>query len=181
MDNKSINKEVSELQKLNDRPDAIEQKLDELLLLLENSNLDSESIKNIQNKFNSAIDAETLKQQDLHEFRKLDELSENTSREELLDQFSLLLTNSKIDSNVSKQFIRRERLTAIVLFAIGVVMIALGFAMIIMPAPPYFEMFTIYYFTPDDGVTIMDVISLLIILAGVYLLVKSLIKKNTIS
>jgi uncharacterized membrane protein YozB (DUF420 family) len=66
------------------------------------------------------------------------------------------------------------------LSVIGIVMIALGFAMIVMPAPPYFEMFTIYYFNQDDGITIMDVISLLIILAGVYLLVRSLNRKNIV-
>jgi hypothetical protein len=62
------------------------------------------------------------------------------------------------------------------LILISLVLIMLGFAMIIMPAPPYFEMFTIFYFNPQDGVTLMDVISLLIILTGVYLLVKSIYK-----
>ena len=57
-------------------------------------------------------------------------------------------------------------------------MITLGMGMIIMPAPPYFEMFTIFYFNPNDGVTIMDLISLLIVFTGVYLLVSSLLKKT---
>ena len=55
-------------------------------------------------------------------------------------------------------------------------MITLGFGMIIMPAPPYFEMFTIFYFNQNDGITIMDLISLLIILAGIYLLIKAIVR-----
>lgn len=53
-------------------------------------------------------------------------------------------------------------------------MIIMGFGMIIIPAPPFFEMFTIFYFNRNDGITIMDLISLLIILAGVYFLIKGI-------
>ena len=68
----------------------------------------------------------------------------------------------------------------LLLMVIGILMIGLGFAMIVMPAPPYFEMFTIYYFSADDGVTLMDIISLIIILAGVYLVIRSINRKNFI-
>jgi hypothetical protein len=59
---------------------------------------------------------------------------------------------------------------------ISVILITLGFAMIIMPAPPYFEMFTIFYFNPNDGVTLMDLIALLIVFTGVYLCITSIVK-----
>jgi len=52
--------------------------------------------------------------------------------------------------------------------------VTLGFAMIIMPAPPYFEMFTIFYFNDNDGVTLMDLISLIIIAIGLYIIVKTI-------
>jgi hypothetical protein len=81
-----------------------------------------------------------------------------------------------VDSKMSKKYLRGERISKFFLVLISLVLIMLGFAMIIMPAPPYFEMFTIFYFNPQDGVTLMDVISLLIILTGVYLLVKSIYK-----
>jgi hypothetical protein len=51
-------------------------------------------------------------------------------------------------------------------------------AMIIMPAPPYFEMFTVFYFNDNDGVTIMDIISLLIVFTGVYLFLNAVLKKQ---
>jgi hypothetical protein len=47
-----------------------------------------------------------------------------------------------------------------------------------MPAPPYFEMFTIFYFNQNDGVTLMDLIALLIVFTGVYLFLSSVLKKQ---
>ncbi len=180
MDNKKIiSKEVSSFQKLHDQQLHIDQKLDELIALLNESSLDSESVKTIQNKFNKALEVSDMYESHIHHFKKIDKLSETSSREELLDEFSILLTNTRIDSSLSKKFIRQERTSNFVLIMIALIMIALGFAIIVMPAPPYFEMFTIYYFNPNDGITIMDVISLLIILAGVYLLIKTFYKKST--
>ena len=65
-----------------------------------------------------------------------------------------------------------ESLSKYVLIALSIIMIILGLGMIIMPAPPFFEMFTIFYFNRNDGITIMDLISLIIILSGVYFLIK---------
>jgi hypothetical protein len=179
LDNKKIiSKEVSDLQNLHDKHTQIDQKLEELITLLSESNLDSESVKTIQTKFNKALEISHINKHQIHQFKKIDELSATSSREQLLDEFSILLTNNRIDNHATRRFIRQQRASGFVLIAIAVVMIGLGFAMIIMPAPPYFEMFTIYYFNPNDGVTIMDVISLLIILAGVYLLIKTFYQKN---
>jgi hypothetical protein len=47
--------------------------------------------------------------------------------------------------------------------------------MIIMPAPPYFEMFTIYYFNANDGVTLMDLISLIIVAVGIYIMINAIL------
>lgn len=61
---------------------------------------------------------------------------------------------------------------------IAVLLILLGFGMIIMPAPEYFEMFTLFYLNPNDGVTIMDVISLIVAFTGVSLLISAILKFN---
>lgn len=180
MDNqKIILKEVKSLQKVNDQQSDIQSKLDELIALLDESKLDSDSVKFLQQKFNNAVESATISKEQVDEFKRIDDLSETASREELLDQFSILLTSSRIDSKLSTKFIRREKASSLIMFLVGTVMVALGFAMIVMPAPPYFEMFTIYYFNQDDGVTLMDLISLLIILAGVYFMVLSLFKNRT--
>lgn len=178
---KIIAKEVSGFEKINEQHTDIEKKLDELITLLDQSTLDSQSIKVLQQRFNKAIEITDLKKDQIAEFKKMDALSETSSREEMLDEFAILLTNSRIDSEASSRFIYKERASAIVLTIISLLMIGLGFAMIIMPAPPYFEMFTIYYFNENDGITIMDCISLLIILAGIYLLITTFYRKQRVS
>ena len=70
-----------------------------------------------------------------------------------------------------------ESLSKFVLIALSLVMIiSWDLGMIIMPAPPFFEMFTIFYFNRNDGITIMDLISLIIILSGVYFFIKGIYK-----
>jgi len=167
---------VVQLQQVNDKQAAIETKLDELVTLLAKSDIDSEQVKQIRLRVNHALDnADTYRQQ-LDAFKQID-THDDADRAGLLDEFSVLLASHQVDSKMSKQYLRGERISKAVLIVISLVLIMLGFAMIIMPAPPYFEMFTIFYFNPQDGVTLMDVISLLIILTGVYLLVKSVYKQ----
>lgn len=159
---------------------TIEEKLDELIAMLNDKEIDSERVKQIQLRFNNAIENKTLDLGAIDAFKVIDE-KDNVSRAELLDEFSTLLMSNKIDSNISSRYLKGARANRMVLILIALVMITLGFAMIIMPAPPYFEMFTIYYFSRDDGVTLMDLISLVIILAGIYILVRSLYKKVALS
>ena len=180
MDNrKIIVKEVENLQEINDKQSDIQAKLDELIALLDESNLDSDSVKFMQQRFNTAVESTDINKKQIDDFKRIDEISDTVSREQLLDQFSVLLENNRIDSKSATRFLRQERLSSVIMFLVGTVMVALGFAMIVMPAPPYFEMFTIFYFNQDDGITLMDLISLLIILAGVYFMVLSFFKNRS--
>lgn len=175
-DKRRLNEQISKFQHLDSDPSDINQKLDELISLLEQSNLDSDSVIKIQNKFNKAIEARELTQRDLRAFETLDE--DKMTRIEIADNLESLLSKYQVDNKVTKKFQLAEKSRQLTVIVISIIMIALGFAMIIMPAPPYFEMFTIYYFTRDDGITLMDLISLLIVFTGVYLLLTSLIKLN---
>jgi len=169
---KQIVKQISGLQKASEVTDAdIERKLDELLNLLQNADIDSAKIKQYQDKFNKAMEKSSL-----DAFKEMD--NEALSREDLLNNLGRLLEEHPIDSAVTSSIRKRSATKRIVLGLIGLVMITLGMAMIIMPAPPYFEMFTIFYFNNDDGVTLMDLISLIVVLCGVYLLVMSIIKRK---
>ncbi|UEG53839.1 hypothetical protein LLH06_02480 [Mucilaginibacter daejeonensis] len=169
-----IKKEVERLQLLSDKNAAIDTKLDELLELLAHGQIDSEKAKQIRLRMDNALDEATPHHIRLDAFKQIDH---RTDREAMLDDLTVLLANNQIDSKMSKKYLQAERVSRGVLVLIGLVLITLGFAMIIMPAPPYFEMFTIIWFNPQDGITLMDVISLLVILCGVYLLVRSLHKK----
>jgi hypothetical protein len=172
----NIKKDVVQLQQAAGKETAIDTKLDELVTLLAQSDMDSEKVKQIRLRLNHALDEAGSYKKQIAAFRHI-ETDDSLSRANILDEFTVLLASSQVDSKISKRYIRGERISRFVLAIISLVLIMLGFAMIIIPAPPYFEMFTIYWFNPQDGVTLMDVISLLIILSGVYLLVKSVYKQ----
>ena len=173
-------KEISDIGHTIDEKSQIEEKIDSLLVLLAQNDFDSETVKQLQNRFNNAIEKKQTIPPALGAFMVIDE-KPNATREELLDEFSTLLLTNKFDNKKEKKHIRGEWIIKITLMLLGTVMITLGFAMIIMPAPPYFEMFTIYYFNHDDGITLMDLISLVIVLAGVYILVRGILKKTVLS
>jgi len=170
----NINKEVEDFQRIAENEAAIDKKLNELLELLAKSDINSDAAKAYQQRFDNAIKEHSIKREQIEAFQNLD--TSNTSREELLDEIGILLSTNQFGSKAPKKKLRGERLSKLVLFVISLTMITLGFGMIIMPAPPYFEMFTIFYFNENDGITIMDLISLLIILAGIYLLIKAIIR-----
>lgn len=169
-----LDNQIDNLQKLNSSDLSVEAKLDELITLLENSNLDSESVNQLKSRFNTAVDNASFSAKSLKDFEKLD--NSTASRLELADNLEVLLSQYQLDSKVSKKILLTERLLKATKLIIGIILITLGFSMIIMPAPPYFEMFTIFYFSLDDGVTLMDLISLLIVFTGVYLFISSIIK-----
>jgi len=167
--NSQIEQQISGIQKIAGADIDVEKKLDELIAVLQSGNIDSEKLKQYQKKFNDAVE-----QCSLAAFKQLDNGA--LSREEMLNNLGALLQQHPVNSKMTAKLVKKSTSKRIVLGLIGLIMVTLGFAMIVMPAPPYFEMFTIFYFNNDDGVTLMDLISLLIILCGIYLLVTSAIK-----
>lgn len=164
MDNKQTTDEAA----------MLEVKADELVALLQKGLVDRDKTLAIQNRIYHALDAESVPQS-LKAFKELDTVDD---RMELLNEFEFLLSHHKLDSDNAKTYLMQERIKKAVVVAIGIIMITLGMAMIIMPAPPYFEMFTVFYFNPNDGVTLMDLIALLIVFTGVYLFLSSIFKKR---
>ncbi len=172
----NIRKEAENFHQPDEDKEAINQKIDELVNLLANSHLDNETVKLYKQKFDNAIRRQGIQAEQVEAFQNLGSI--DASREELLDGFSTLLSDHRFDSRVSKKRVKiGEGMSRVVLFAISITMITLGLGMIIMPAPPFFEMFTIYYFNQNDGITIMDLISLLVILFGIFFLIKAIIRK----
>ncbi|MDB5014412.1 MAG: hypothetical protein JWQ25_2614 [Daejeonella sp.] len=174
---KNIKNQVDKIQELVETSHDLDSRLDELIKLLEKSDLDSETAAIFKLKLDNALENATSPKEKIEAFKELDS-KEDLSRERMLDNISLLLEKHDIDSKQAKSYLWHESLKRIVVCMISIVLICLGFAMIIMPAPQYFEMFTIFHFTQNDGVTLMDLISLLIVLSGVYLLIKSIFLKQ---
>ena len=168
---------VDELQgfsKLDDKAISLDNKLNEFISLLNSSNINSVNVKQIQKKFNVAVDEKLSEDELIIELQKVDEI--DLTRLEKLDKIEMLLKTNYIDTKTIKTHKVKNFVEMMVPVLIGIVMVTLGFAMIILPAPPYFEMFTIFHFTLNDGFTLMDLISLIIILTGIFVAIKSYFK-----
>ena len=155
---------------------AVEQKIDEVAFLLNGQRLNDAAIQSFRKKFDSALQNCEAGEKAIDAFKVIDEKTD-ASREELLDEFTTLLLSNKVDSRAAGKYLQAKKISNLLLILIALAMVTLGIAMIIIPAPPYFEMFTIYNFTRDDGITLMDVISGIIVLIGLYILTRTLYKK----
>lgn len=178
MTNKSdLSKSLREFENLKNKDEELNQKLSEFINLLDQSSLDSENIKLLQNRINGAL-AEKLSGESLIKEIKDVSLAE-IDKFEQLDQLEFLLSNNHLDTKQIKKIAFSGKLLRIIQIFIGFLFVTLGFAMIILPAPPYFEMFTVFYFNENDGVTLMDLISLIIIAVGIYIIVKCMSNLKT--
>lgn len=66
-------------------------------------------------------------------------------------------------------------LKKIILVCIALLLILIGLALIFVPLPTHsFEIATLYYFNPNDGITVMDLIALLLIFCGLYIFIQVL-------
>jgi len=167
-----ISVNLNEFAHLEGKDEELNQKLSEFITLLEQSNLDSENIKSLQSKVNGALEHKLSSQGLIKEIKEVS-LSDLDKLDQL-NQLEFLLTNNHFDSNQTTKINFTEKFLKFIKIVIGFLFVTLGFAMIIMPAPPYFEMFTIFHFTTDDGVTLMDLISLIIIASGIFIIIKSI-------
>ena len=156
---KNIKIEVVGFQPKDENIIAINQKMGELTVLLSNSKIDSETARDLHKRFQQAIKDNSVNDDE--------------------NEFSIMLSSPQNKKRL-KQYLQGESISKFVLIALSIIMIVLGLGMIIMPAPPFFEMFTIFYFNHNDGITIMDLISLIIILAGVYFLIKGIYKNPSL-
>lgn len=162
-------------QGLSDSSVVIHEKLDELIHLLSNHSLDNESLQELQRKFHAAIgsaDDSLAIRQDVKEG------SNKAVTKDAAADFDQLLFINKLDKNAQNKFSVNQLINKAIRIIISLLLVLLGFGMIIMPAPPYFEMFTLFYINQNDGVTIMDVISLIVAFTGVYILISTFSKRK---
>lgn len=177
-DKNKISDALEQFRKLEAGNAQLAGKLDEFMELLRSSELDSENIKGIRKRINDELDQKMSSSELIEELKGVS-LSDMGKMDQL-DRLETLLNNNYLDSRTAGGQRWGQRAGKILKVIIGFLFITLGFAMIIMPAPPYFEMFTIFYFSPDDGVTLMDLISLTIIAIGTFLVIRSLINEKKV-
>lgn len=139
--------------------ELLDDKANELIALLKSGAIDADHAKLCHQKINRAF-----KERSNPSLRPQNDLE-------------LLLSAHQLQKDTPKHSFEFEAIKKYLLVVIGAVMITLGLAMIIMPAPPYFELFTIYHFNASDGVTLMDLIALVIVFTGIYLPLSAFSKK----
>ena len=168
MENRDINKEFSKSAKDSKSEfTEIHKKMDEFVLLLAETEPDNTLLQELQAKFNSAIRSAS----DTTALGPYKKVKNNILNEDGDSELGQLLIMNDLDKSAHKRLATWQIVGMVIRLIIALLLILLGFGMIIMPAPPYFEMFTLFYLNPNDGVTIMDVISLIVAFIGVYLVI----------
>lgn len=167
-----LTEDLKLLKHLENKDEELIQKLNEFIDVLNQSELNSDNINEIRSTLNEAFEERVPNKNALERIQSVS--TGDFPQLEQLDQLEFLLTTNHLDSRQTKKTSYKAIFLNTIKVIIGFLFVTLGFAMIIMPAPPYFEMFTIFYFTENDGVTLMDLISLIIIATGIYIIVKSI-------
>lgn len=147
-----------------------EEKLDELIRILEHSNFNSEQLIRYKIRVEKIIHEKKIKE-DIEHFDEIDQFKAETdsSKIELLDNFELLLNSSELNSEEAYKYVRHGKIKSIFKIIFGIILMILGLGMIVLPSPKNFEIYTLFYFTRDDGITVMDLISGLIIVTGIFM------------
>lgn len=172
---KNTPKELQPFQELDELELEFNKRLNHLLVLLESSDLDSRKAALIAGRVDQALKKASVKDH-ISAYKALDQAAD--SRLEMLDNLSVLLKQNPVNSADTRKYLKRVKFTKVVQFMISLLLLTLGLGIIILPTPGEFEMFTIFHFTEQDGVTLMDIIALAIVFTGVYLLVDSLTKRR---
>lgn len=149
---------------------AIEAKLDELIELLAESDLTGKETHDLCRYFSNSLDNIAKYRDYITDHPLKDPQNKDVV---MVEEMGILIQQGKKKKQVQEN---RKSFPAIVRIIISVLLITLGFAMIVLPAPPYFEIYTIFYFNEQDGFTVMDLISLIIVFSGVFTLIAAMQK-----
>ncbi|NCI45558.1 hypothetical protein [Sediminibacterium soli] len=144
-------------------------KMDALIDSLREEEISAEEIAQLQQRFEEAISQ-------LPAYR---ETGSAAQARPVFSEDSLLLVcrhNEKI--RLQKKEAERRNISNTFRVIVSLLIIMLGFAMIILPTPPSFEIYTLFLFNDNDGFTLMDLISLVIVFAGIYALVTAVYRQQ---
>jgi hypothetical protein len=97
-----------------------------------------------------------------------------------IEDFIFFLEENKFDSGNVESFMRRFRVAHLMRMVLGLLMITAGILVIVLPMPGSVEIATLFYFTPNDGITVSDLLALGVMLMGIILVVKDTIYYGTV-
>ncbi len=87
--------------------------------------------------------------------------------DEVLDDFILALNNSDLDSAKAEKYLRRYSFAPLFSLIAGVLLIGFAAVIILVPLPKYLEVKTLFYFNPNDGITVSDLVGGVVLFAGI--------------
>lgn len=94
------------------------------------------------------------------------------NRKHQIDDFIIFFEVNNFDSENVNSFIRRYRLMLIFKKILGILLIIFALVLIVIPLPNSLEVGTLFYFNPNDGITVSDIFALIILLLGIVLIIK---------
>jgi hypothetical protein len=144
--------------------------MDELIDALHEEEVSAEELHVLQQRFTDAIKS-------LPGYRDM-EIIDQTLSTHGSDDSPLLLCRQNGKLYLRKKEKERRNISGTFRIIVSLLIIMLGFAMIVLPTPPSFEMYTLFLFNDHDGFTLMDLISLMIVFAGIYALITSVYKQR---
>jgi hypothetical protein len=143
-----------------------EKQLDQFIVLLEKEQFSSEDALEFKNR---PIDEK------LRPYREMDQ--QKNDRNSTLDSFILLLERENITSEEVYLYQRRLRMFKLAGICLGFFLAALGALAILLPLPKSLEIMTIFYFNPDDGITVSDLLGAFVMVTGIYVVVNLSLKR----
>jgi len=94
------------------------------------------------------------------------------NRKEKIEEFIIFFEENNFDSKNITDFIVKYKVSILLKKILGYLLIILSLGLIIIPLPHIYEVVTIYYFNYNDGITLSDLIALLLLLVGIYLVLR---------
>jgi hypothetical protein len=95
------------------------------------------------------------------------------NRKEKIEEFIIFFEENNFDSKNITDFMAKYKVSALLKKILGYLLIILSLGVIIIPLPHVYEIATIYYFNYNDGITLSDLIALLVLLVGIYLVLRN--------
>ena len=95
-----------------------------------------------------------------------------------IEDFIIFLENNSFDSENVREYLMKLKLKVIFNKSIGIILVLLSITLIVLPLPGWIEIATIYYFNINDGITISDIVALMILVIGLLFLLRERFYKS---
>jgi len=100
----------------------------------------------------------------------------SASQETQLNQFIISLNENYITSEDASNYYKKLKIKNLFKIFVGIILYLLGLYIILIPIPKELEIYTLFYFNPNDGITVSDVFALLLLFMATYIIIRPRIR-----